>query len=320
MDRKSFWQNFKLGEEVHIAGRFIFNGLRTFHEMDHLDNYDQVFETLYNLAVGLERLLKVAIVLTDDEALDQVALEKSLITHDHQSLLARLRKTSPLNFSTVHNDFIALLSTFYNSHRYDRYGLTSMSVESKEKLALHAFFEKHLPVKLRDNPPFDVSLNTDQMRKFLGRTVGKLVNTIYELIFQAASDKQIYTYEIRSDSKAAKIFLAQRFDFIDEDILWKELLVFFMNTPEQRGMIRFLKETEPLAFDPGLAGEYLDAFASNEKMLAVMGELESLYEEVDDKSSRLERIGVIGDTGVIFNDEDEESDEMDSINEVSDED
>lgn len=314
MDRETFWKNFKLGEELQIAGRFIFNGLRTFHEMQHLYNYDEVFETLYSLAVGLERLLKVAIILTEDGFADQVSLEKSLITHDHQSLLARLRKTSSLKFSTVHNDLIALLSTFYNTHRYDRYVLASMSPGSKEKVALHRFFEKHLKIEIRNNPPFDVSPNTDQMRRFIGRTVGKLSKSIYELIFTTATSLGIYTYEVRSDSKAAKIFLAESYDFLDEDILWRELLVFFMNEKSGRGVIKYLRETEPLPFDPGLASEFLDAFSSTEKMINVLGDLEAVYDGVESKKGRIERIRVIGDPGVLFHDElDDEEDDFDQV-------
>jgi len=312
MDSETFWKNFKLGEEVQIAGRFIFNGLRSFHEMEHLYNYDEVFETLYNLAVGLERLLKVAIILTDDGSSDQETLEKSLITHDHQSLLARLRKNSSLKFSTVHNDFISLLSTFYNTHRYDRYGLAAMSVESKEKMALHRFFKKHLNIEIKNNPPFDISPNTDQMRKFIGRTVGKLTKTIYELVYTTATDLGIFTYEVRGDSKAAKIFLSESYDFLDEDVLWRELLIFFMNEREERGWIKFLRETEPLPFDPGLACEFLEAFASTEKMINVMGELEALYEGIDAKKDRIERIRAIGNRGIVF-EYDEEGDEAEDL-------
>jgi hypothetical protein len=71
-----------MGEELHTAGAFIYNGLRRFHELNRLDNPDELFEFLYALSVGLERLLKIAVVLYEHtDAADQVALEQSLITH-----------------------------------------------------------------------------------------------------------------------------------------------------------------------------------------------------------------------------------------------
>jgi hypothetical protein len=33
MNSSDFWKNFRLGEEVHVAGSFIYNGLRRYHEL-----------------------------------------------------------------------------------------------------------------------------------------------------------------------------------------------------------------------------------------------------------------------------------------------
>ncbi|VWC55450.1 hypothetical protein BLA9940_02310 [Burkholderia aenigmatica] len=52
MNPSEFWKNFRLGEEVHIAGTFIYNGLRRFHELRRLDFADELFECLYNLSVA----------------------------------------------------------------------------------------------------------------------------------------------------------------------------------------------------------------------------------------------------------------------------
>ena len=90
MKASDFWKNFRLGEEVHIAGAFIYNGLRRFHELRQLDHSDELFEFLYDLSVGLERLLKIAVVLYEhSDTGDHDELEQSLITHSHLDLLAR---------------------------------------------------------------------------------------------------------------------------------------------------------------------------------------------------------------------------------------
>jgi len=65
MKPTEFWENFNLGEEVSISGAFIYNGLRRFHELKNLDYTDEVFEVFYYLSVGLERLLKIAVVLLE---------------------------------------------------------------------------------------------------------------------------------------------------------------------------------------------------------------------------------------------------------------
>lgn len=43
MNPTDLWKNFRLGEEVHISGTFIYNGLRRFHELSRLDIDDELF-------------------------------------------------------------------------------------------------------------------------------------------------------------------------------------------------------------------------------------------------------------------------------------
>src|SRR5665647_1495631 len=109
MNKHEAWKNFNLGEELSISGAFIYNGLRRFHEMQVLDHADEIFESLYNLSIGLERLLKIAVVLVEhkDDS-DQEALEKSLITHNHLELMNRVREHCKLNLGPPHNEFLAL--------------------------------------------------------------------------------------------------------------------------------------------------------------------------------------------------------------------
>jgi hypothetical protein len=43
MYASEFWKSFRMGEELHTAGAFIYNGLRRFHELNRLDNPDELF-------------------------------------------------------------------------------------------------------------------------------------------------------------------------------------------------------------------------------------------------------------------------------------
>jgi hypothetical protein len=121
------WKNFNLGEELGIAGMFIYNGLRRFHEARSLDHTDEIFEFFYNLSVGFERLLKVAVVLLEhEETTNQEELEKSLITHNHLELLNRIKARAKLNLGDPQIALLSLLGKFYTSHRYDRFSLNSV--------------------------------------------------------------------------------------------------------------------------------------------------------------------------------------------------
>lgn len=306
MTPSQFWKNFGLGEELSISGTFIYNGLRRFHELKKLDHADEIFEVFYNLSVGLERLLKITVVLLEhkDDG-NQEELEQSLITHNHLELLHRVKQFVTVNLGTPHNEFLGLLAKFYKSHRYDRFTLSSISDFHKERDALYEFLAKYLGVEFDDADSVFGTSNDARYRKFLRNTVKKISTVLYQIIETRAHELNLYTYELRHGSKAQTIFLGEA-DIPAEDVLWKELLVFFMNTNAKSGYLDFLKGIPPLDFDPALVDDYLDCFQSDAAKAFVRDELECLYEQIDDKRKRLELIGVIGAVGVDFGDSDEE--------------
>lgn len=300
MNRSEYWKNFKLGKELDISGRFIYNGLQCFHRMEHFHYEEDIFEFLYNISVGIERLLKVCIILIEhSDDLDQDEFEKSLITHNHQELLNRIKKKHKIRLSTVHNDFLQILGKFYKSYRYGRYNLDAMD---GEKFQLHDFIEKHLKLEINDQPFFNTK-NDVHIKKFIGKTIGKITEELFTIIESEAHRLSIFTYEIRYGSKASKIFTFKKYDFFDEDILGKELLIFFINSIEESEQINLIKSIKPLGFGSYLATVYMECLNSDVKKLMIMGELDSLYEELDDVKKRLNIIEAIGNPNAYFEDE-----------------
>ncbi len=179
---------------------------------------------------------------------------------------------------------------------------------------MRAFFAE----RLKGSVSLDASLhaipNTRRMKRFLGRVVEKIASQLYETIRQEADRLTIYTWEIRSDSKAHKIFMRRQFTFEDEDVLLKELLIFFVNSERMTGHLGYIKRIEPLSFDPGLEAEYIQSLASDEKKLEVLDELEALYGELERPGERLAALEPIGEMHVYFDTnqtEDEESNDHD---------
>lgn len=131
---------------------------------------------------------------------------------------------------------------------------------------------------------------------------------MYDIVKDQTRVLDLYTYELRYGSKAETVFLGEA-DIQSEDLLWKELLIFFMNTRETSGYIDFLRGIEPLGFDPELTSDYLECFQSDSAKSQVIGELETLYEDLEGKSERLEMMKVIGSPNVSFEGDDQEVDE-----------
>lgn len=308
MKKDQAWKNFNLGQELSVSGAFIYNGLRRFHEMRVLDHTDEIFEFFYNISVGLERLLKIAVVLIEhSEDTDQEALEKSLITHNHLELLRRVRQQAKINLGTPHNEFLALLGTFYTTLRYDRFTLSSVYDLDRERSALLHFLSKHLQVDIEQSSRLFATQNDTRYRKYIRKIVTKISSVLFEVVWKRAAELNLYTYELRHGSRAETIFLGQA-DLPAEEVLWKELLIFFMNTKSSSGIMEFLRSIEPLDFDPELANDYLECFQSDAAKAFVVDELDHLYDELEDSGKRLDIMGVISNPNVFFDSPDSDED------------
>lgn len=302
MKKEIFWKHFNLGKELSVSGNFIYDGLKSLDQAETLHYEDEIFQFLYYISVGIERLAKIAIILTEhDSVADQEDFEKSLITHNHSELIRRLSNNHKINLGKNHNKFLQLISKFYKTMRYDRYNLEDCYKSSKEKDNFLKFLSESLNIKIIDEFPFNVARNNEKRKRFVGETVGKITYQLYEIIKKESTRLGIYTNEIRSNSKAEKIFIRKEYNFSIEKILINELLVYLINTKDKSGLLDFMRAITPLEFDPALAKDYLISFHNNQSTLGIMGELESLYEEtVDNKKERLERINIPGDPSVFL--------------------
>ena len=102
MEAADYWKTFNLCRELTISGSFIYNGLKSFDEMESFYHAEEIFEFLYFISVGLERLLKITIILKEDVTDEkQEDLEKSLITHNHLELIKRITKTEEMDVSSL---------------------------------------------------------------------------------------------------------------------------------------------------------------------------------------------------------------------------
>lgn len=301
MNREQAWKTFNLGTEINISGTFIYNGLRCFHEMQTIDCTEEIFDFLYNLSVGIERLLKVAIILLEYTHIkDQKEFEKSLMTHNHLDLIKRVQVYHKLRLDKPHYKFLHLLSNFYHNFRYARFNLSGAWDPDQEKTELRNYLENNLQMPLELSSSTFPAQNTAAFRNHIGKITRKISQQIFAIVKQAAEALNLYTHELSSTSKAAKIFLKGEGNFDSESILWKELLIFFMNTKATTELLNYLRSIEPLEFDEALASDYLQCFQSQEGERFVIDELESHYASLNNPGKRLEQMRLIGDPMIDF--------------------
>ena len=293
MTPEQFWKNFNLLDEVSIAGGFVYNGLRRFREMKQFELTDELFDFFYNVSVGIERLLKVALILIEhDAAMDIEKFEESLRTHKHLDLLARVRKGARINLAKEHLAFLALLSEFYEKHRYNRFSASSVTSRSAEKRTLIEYLGRHLDGAIDTGNPFGIE-NKIEYKKLIRRVVVK--------IREEAHRQNLYTYELRHDSRAEKLFLAEA-NLDAENVAWQELVIYLVNTTDRGGVLDFIRTIPELEFDPALLQDCLESFKSARMNSEVTDFVETCYDDRGGKfaKERLQQVALIGDPSVYF--------------------
>jgi hypothetical protein len=175
MNQDQFWRNFSLNRELHVSGGFIYDGIRELSTLETFSNADEVFQIVYPLAVGFERLIKIAIVLIEYRSgMNQAEFEKSLIGHNHLELLKRVNSVHKLNFRPEHNGLLQILGKFYKSYRYDRFEIKSVFSDSPETDLLLQYLSKHVQADLnRDDVFGGRPFCPDEVKVFLARVCKK---------------------------------------------------------------------------------------------------------------------------------------------------
>ncbi|PKP40756.1 MAG: hypothetical protein CVT95_13205 [Bacteroidetes bacterium HGW-Bacteroidetes-12] len=298
MDKIEHWKNFSLGTELEISGNFIYNGLKIINTIENFHYPEQVFEFFYNISVGIERLEKIAIILIEhNEIVNLKVFDKSLKNHKHQELLKRITKKHPFNFGKIHSKFIQILSVFYSDYRYDRYMLNDKLSYSKEKTTLIEFIKSGLNIEIKDNFPFEISKNTRQIKFFLSKIIGKITSELYGKITSEARDLNIYTYELRKNSKAYNVFLQQDYVFEYEEILKKEFIIKLINNSNSN-FVKFIKKISPLNFDVQDENDIIKCLLNNYKLCEYFDELDELYDNIENKKERFECLEILGMNGI----------------------
>jgi hypothetical protein len=167
------------------------------------------------------------------------------------------------------------------------------------------FISKHLKISFLVENDFCQISNTDQIRRFVGKIVKKICDKLFQIVYQRARELNIYTAEIREDSKALKVFYGERLDFIDEKLKKKELLLFLMHPASHSPHIDLLRSFDALKLDPGLSPVYIQALLNDASLRYVEDEVDDAYTEVTNVRERLDFLEIVDNEHLSYEGEDE---------------
>lgn len=212
--------------------------------------------------------------------------------------------------------FIQLLGQFYLNCRYNRFDLQGDIQKERDLLTKH--LSEILDIEIIVDELIFPTPNDDKIKNYFGRVVGSIARKYYETIKEQANKLNIYTYELEYESSAAKIFLPEfkreslQEQYFNEQISVKEFLIFLMNTKETSGFLNFIKSIEPISFDIALANDYLADICKGNIPHALVDEVESIYEDIENRKERLEYVEIVGKRNLFFDDDEEDYDECDN--------
>lgn len=310
MNQRWKYKNFNMVIELDIAGEFIYNGIHEFCRLKYISNEGPTFASLYNMAVGIERLEKIVYVLwTLDDEVDETKFEKELITHSHTGLRDKIKEVlkihnEKIEFSKQENALFELLCGFYNTARYMRFNIDG---DWNKEIELIRTFLKSDSNYVETNTEFFygscIEVN-ENVKKLFGRTLKSIAAKYYELVIKGSSKNQTYTYELRSDSKASKIFYSQKKSLIkdqnNEYLAVKELLIYLRNSKDKTSFLKYVDEIEALGFDPANLITYLSNITRGIIPQELVDEAEYLYGELDKPYDREKLISLFAEENIMF--------------------
>lgn len=307
-DPTLFWKNFRLGTELHVSGSMIYNALYSFDQIEFFHYEHEIFEFLYSLSIGIERLEKIAVILIEhNENIDQTDFEKTLITHNHLELLKRIKKKHNLSLGKQHVKLLHLISNFYRTTRYSRYNLESVYTKNQDLETFVKFLKEEFQVK-EQGIFVPMVENTQKVKNFIGKLIGKISSEIFSIIKSETNRLNIDTHDILVFSKSYKIFMQQDFTFENERHLQKELLVLLISGQLSDGLLQHIKTIEPLPFESQTSNEYIRYLLDIKNNSDIIDEMHSILEDVPMKKDRLEAVRIIGSENIFFEEDDEDFD------------
>lgn len=310
-----------MARELDLSGEFIYAGLVKFNSMISLDEPGESFFVLYHWAVGIERLQKVLILLIEDVQPQEIeSFLESIKSHNHRELATKIKRHIKIDFSKEQNTFLNMLADFYENHRYDKYDFYSYDFKKLNNLS------EYLKTNYKDYNKCYSELSgrylvNGDIKDFIGRIVGRIGQKYYGAIRDISIRRNIFSYELRVDSPAYKIFMTNdskmsyQKEIEKDEIAVKELLIYLMNTKEDNAFLKYMRRLEPLDFDPALVEEYVLNLCKKRVLTDLVDEVDYQYYETDEFSEeelkqRKEMLEIIANDGVSFSFFDDNDDEL----------
>lgn len=233
-----------LNRELDNSSTFVFEGIIKIYETQYLgDSGGNVFNFLYNLSVGFERIQKIILFLLEIKEKNnfKISFDEKYQTHNHITLHQFMNEKIDISLNENQTGLLTILADFYNDNRYGRFNFNNdFSSEIKK-------FIKYISKSMGKSPKKagEEYNNTIEIKNFLSKQIIKLYKMYYEIIEKLSYELHIGVCDSNSESRTLDLIYGSYYNddlnFYQKRILLLEefILILIKLNPKEEYLDRF---------------------------------------------------------------------------------
>lgn len=277
MDKRFEYESIKLNKEIHFIGEILHDACNKIFIIESSINEYELTNILYNLSIGIERLQKVIILMSQEEK-----NPSKIKIHKLNQLGGIISNKYNVALNNKDNSFIKFLTRFYERNRYPNFDYGIRQLERNLVVGqLNDLLEKSNVSLLTDS--FGLTFNISECTlKYLKNRVSSILKFYVNLLKKITRNKNIYTTEVETDSKVSFLIYSHSnvFRYFErEKIAVSELYYYFLAKEDD--------DFKKLDFDKAEIGNYLYAIKDNKMLYDLIDFVEEEYLEFEENKEYL---------------------------------
>jgi len=255
-----------LNRELDNSSTFIYEGIKKIYETQYLNDVGgNVFNFLYNLSVGFERIQKIILYLLEIKEKNDfhIPFNQKYQIHNHIGLHQFMKEKIEIDLNENQTGLLAILADFYKNNRYGRFDFCDKPFFELEGLI------RYLSKTMKKSPEMVGEMsyeNSLEMKDFLSKQIIKLFQKYHNIINGLSSELNIFVDESCTESRVLDLIYGSynihndNLNFYQRHILLsKEFILMLIKLDSKKAYLNDFNHIESLDIE-----DYLEEYGIND--------------------------------------------------------